>query len=81
MSESRCAHLISAHDLVSGWRLTPTYVALCGVLVRTSLSAGAGCPDECECEVVHCSACLRAAVECNRDADLDEVGPRREIRS
>lgn len=80
MSE-RYAHLISAHDIVSGWRLTPTYVAPCGLLVRTSLSTDTGCPYECECEVVHCSACMRAAVECNRAAGVDEVSPGREIRS
>ncbi len=69
--------------MVARWRLTPVYVALCGALVQISSDSDtAGCVNgsECVCEVVHCPACLRAAVECNRDAGVDEVGSGLEIR-
>ncbi len=61
-------HLISSHEIVLRWRLTPKYVALCGALVETSDGRTPACPNECECVVVHCPACLHAAMECNREA-------------
>lgn len=68
-------HLISAHEVVPGYHLTPVYVALCGALVDTSEMPETDCPNECECEfsptMAYCPACLRGALRQNHRAGVD----------
>jgi hypothetical protein len=70
VSGLRCVHLISAHEVVPQWCLAPSYPAECGELVESDRQE-VSCPNECECEVVYCSACLRVANKRNYDAGMD----------
>jgi hypothetical protein len=73
VSAPRSVHLVSAHEVVETWHLTPTYTAVCGELVHSAAPENPECPNECECdcEVVYCSACLRMVIERNGDAGVD----------
>ncbi len=79
MSGPGVFHLISAHEVVPNHRLYPRYVSLCGVIVETSRLSGTDCPNECECEdpgnMACCLACVRAAIDLNRKAGVDEDCP------
>jgi hypothetical protein len=81
VSGPRCVHLISAHEVVPQWRLYPTYTAECGELVESAREE-VSCPNECECEVIYCSACLRAAMKRNCEARVDvDCPPGVDVRS
>ncbi|MGH3693871.1 MAG: hypothetical protein ACRDRX_07765 [Pseudonocardiaceae bacterium] len=71
-------HLISAHEVAPErwrWRLSPTYVAVCGARVQAGSLEGTDCPNECECEftgmMAYCPDCLRAALRQNDRAGVE----------
>ncbi|MGH3823489.1 MAG: hypothetical protein ACRDRA_11770 [Pseudonocardiaceae bacterium] len=71
MSGLRRVHLLCADEaLAEGYR-PGVYLAVCGEVIGGLSLPSARCPDECDCEIAYCPACLRAATERNWDAGVD----------
>jgi hypothetical protein len=48
------------------------YLALCGELLPSSSLPPSTCPDDCECDVLYCSECVRAAAQWTAEAQRAE---------
>jgi hypothetical protein len=71
MSAPRQVHLLSADEALAEEYRHRGYVAVCGEPIDAPGLPDASCPDECECEVTYCPACLHTATERNWKAGLD----------
>jgi hypothetical protein len=53
--------LLVADDALPG--LGGTYLTVCGELIPASALPPSTCPEDCECDVLYCSECVRAAAQ------------------
>jgi hypothetical protein len=51
-------HLLVADDALPGG-LGGTYMTICGELMPASELPPSSCPEDCECDVLYCSECVR----------------------
>jgi hypothetical protein len=54
--------LLVADDALPGG-LGGTYITVCGELIPASELPPSTCPQDCECDVLYCSECVRAAAQ------------------
>lgn len=65
-------HLLVADDGLPERHVYRCYLALCGELLPSSSLPPSTCPDDCECDVLYCSECVRAAAQWTAEAQRAE---------
>lgn len=60
-------HLLVADDALPEG-LGGTYLTVCGELVPASSLPPSSCPEDCECDVLYCTQCVRAAAQWTAEA-------------
>jgi hypothetical protein len=65
-------HLLVADDGLPEGHAYRCYLALCGELLPSSSLPPSTCPDDCECDVLYCSECVRVAAQWTAEAQRAE---------
>lgn len=60
-------HLLVADDALTEG-IGGTYLAVCGALVPASRLPPSSCPEDCDCDVLYCTECVRAVAQWNTEA-------------